>query len=91
MSNVGSGPIHFSGAVGAGEITGPRFISLWVAPAKTAPLSDSLQLKGRVSQSKTGDVTTIRGGDDGRVIWSGASFALGKGNSLQIQPLKSAK
>lgn len=91
VSNAGSGPIHFSGAVGAGEITGPRFISLWVAPAKTAPLSDLLQLKGRVSQSKTGGVTTISGGDDGRVIWSGASFALGKGNSLQIQPLKSAK
>ena len=59
--------------------------------AKTAPISDLLQLKGRVSQSKTGGVTTISGGDDGRVIWSGASFALGKGNSLQIQPLKSAK
>lgn len=88
VSNAGSSPIRYNGSLGSGEILGPKFIRIWVAPPRIPPLSDALQLTGRVSQSKSGPVTTIRGGDQGRVTWSGASFVLGEGATLQLQPLK---
>ncbi len=87
VANDGRNPIRYAGSAGTGEIVGPRFISIWVAPPSAPPHSHPLQLTGRVSQSKSGSITTIRGGDDGRVAWSGASFALGEGASLQIQAL----
>jgi len=88
VSNAGSAPIRFAGLCGSGEIRGPRYINVWTEPSKASPLSGSLQLTGRVTQSKAGGVTTLRGGADGQVTWSGARFKLGDGASLKIQPLK---
>ena len=83
-----TGHRQIAGVFGAGEILGPRYINVWVEPSTSEPLGGPLQLIGRVTQSKVGGVTTLRGGADGQVVWSGARFELGDGASLQIQPLK---
>ena len=89
--NAGKGVVTFSGSVGRGELKGPVFIELWTAAQTSDPLNHALRLSGDVSFEKSGRVTTVSGGNQGRVVFSGASFALPGASALEIKPLKSAK
>jgi hypothetical protein len=88
ITNTGSSPIRYVGPYGSGEISGPRFITVWSATAESAAFGEALQVDGRVTQSRAGQAITVRGGKGGRVVWSGARFALDAGSTLRLEPLK---
>jgi hypothetical protein len=88
VTNAGSSPIRYVGPYGSGEISGPRFINIWLAASESLAFGEALQVDGRITHSKAGKAITVRGGKGGRVVWSGASFALDTGSTLRLESLK---
>ena len=91
VSNEGKSPVKYVGSAGLGELDGPVYIDVWMKPPAQPPRSDSVRLSGDVSMTQSGRKTTVRGGDNGNVEWSGASYKVGSGTTLEIQPLKRAR
>ncbi len=87
VSNLGASPVRFVGSVGTGELVGLMRVRLWMQPSLKAPLGHDFEAVGDVATTRIGQVTTVRGGTGGKVIWSGAAFKVPVGSTLEIKPL----
>ena len=87
IGNLGKHPIEFSGTAGQGKLEGPTFIHLWDNAPSSRPHGHELEFQGDVALQHSGDVTTVRGGKDGSVTWSGAKFRVATGSTLTLKPL----